>query len=74
MSIIRFFPFQVVQDKLWDAANSAGIQFHKLDKKGEKNMVQDFTAKLQEKLNQDLGCAELLSTAVPVLIAKVISS
>lgn len=62
---------QEVQSKLWEAGNDAGLQLKKLDKKGEKAMVQNFRLKLQDSLRKETSPAEVLATAVPILFAKV---
>jgi hypothetical protein len=62
---------QVAWDALEAAAEAAGIQLRKLDRKAEKAMVQETRVALMEKLEGEEDPPEVLSLAVPLIMAQV---
>ena len=63
---------QPALEALQSAAEAAGLQLRKLDKKAEKSLVQDHRNALEEKLNSQEDPAEALSLVVPLLVAQVL--
>lgn len=55
---------------LQEAANIAGLQLAKLDKKAEKALVQEQKAQLMERLRSEDTPAAALSLAVPLIFAQ----
>jgi hypothetical protein len=62
---------QVAWEALVAAAEAAGMHLRKLDRKAEKAMVQGTRAALMEKLEGEEEPPEVLSLAVPLIVAQV---
>ena len=63
---------QPALEALQRAAEAAGLQLRKLDKKAEKSLVQDHRNALEEKLKSQEDPAEALSLVVPLLVTQVV--